>query len=41
MMKKRLVGLFITLLTFLALTNVASASTLTFYQPEIPNKLKK
>ncbi|QUH25290.1 cyclic lactone autoinducer peptide [Serpentinicella alkaliphila] len=40
-MKKKLVSLFVTLLTFLALTNVAAASTITFYQPELPNKFKK
>jgi|GEM_PF-2253265 len=40
-MKKKLTGLLVTLLSLLALTNVAAASTITFYQPELPSKLKK
>lgn len=38
-MKKRLIQTAITLLTFLALSNVASATSLVGYQPEIPQEL--
>ena len=40
-MKRKLMGLIVTLLSFFALANVASASTVLSYQPELPNALKK
>ncbi|KAB3529180.1 cyclic lactone autoinducer peptide [Alkaliphilus serpentinus] len=39
-MKKRLVQLIITLLTFAAFTNIASASSWVGYQPEVPKELQ-
>jgi len=33
--------LIVTVLSFFALANVASASTITTYQPEIPKSLRK
>ncbi|SCZ03313.1 cyclic lactone autoinducer peptide [Alkaliphilus peptidifermentans] len=38
-MKKRLLQAAITLLTFLALSNIASATSVMGYQPEIPQEL--
>lgn len=40
-MKRRLMGLVVTLLSFFALANVASASTIVNYQPELPESLKE
>ncbi|QUH19618.1 cyclic lactone autoinducer peptide [Alkaliphilus sp. B6464] len=40
-MKRKLMGLIVTLLSFFALANVASASTVLSYQPELPKSLKK
>ncbi len=40
-MKRKLMGLIVTLLSFFALANVASASTVVHYQPELPESLKK
>ncbi|WP_083757107.1 cyclic lactone autoinducer peptide [Alkaliphilus oremlandii] len=40
-MKRKLMGLIVTLLSFFALANVASASTLLHYQPEAPKSLRK
>lgn len=40
-MKRKLMGLIVTLLSFFALANVASASTIVSYQPELPKSLKK
>ncbi len=40
-MKRKLMGLIVTLLSFLALANVASASTVLSYQPEVPESLRK
>ncbi|MBU5676015.1 cyclic lactone autoinducer peptide [Alkaliphilus sp. MSJ-5] len=40
-MKRKLMGLIVTLLSFFALANVASASTVISYQPELPKSLKK
>lgn len=40
-MKKRIMGLIVTLLSFFALANVASASTVLNYQPELPGSLRK
>lgn len=38
-MLRRLLQLSITILTFLAFANVASATTVTSYQPELPKEL--
>lgn len=40
-MKRKLMGLIVTLLSFFALANVASASTIITYQPELPKSLRK
>ncbi len=40
-MKRKLMGLIVTLLSFFALANVASASTILQYQPEVPKALRK
>ncbi|MDR5659173.1 cyclic lactone autoinducer peptide [Serpentinicella sp. ANB-PHB4] len=40
-MKKKLVGFMITALTFIAFSNIAAASSVTFHQPELPAKFKK
>lgn len=40
-MKRKLMGLIVTLLSFFALANVASASTVIQYQPELPKSLRK
>ncbi|TCO74379.1 cyclic lactone autoinducer peptide [Marinisporobacter balticus] len=39
-MMRRLLQLSISVLTFLALTNVAAACTTANYQPELPEQLK-
>lgn len=40
-MKRKLMGLIVTLLSFFALANVAAATTIVSYQPELPKSLKK
>jgi len=40
-MKRKFMGLIVTLLSFFALANVASASSLMSYQPELPRSLRK
>jgi len=40
-MKRKLMRLLVAVLSFFALANVASASTITTYQPEIPKSLRK
>lgn len=40
-MRRKLMGLIVTLLSFFALANVASASTFLNYQPEVPKSLRK
>lgn len=40
-MKRKLMSLLVTLLSFFALANVASASTIISYQPEVPKGLRK
>lgn len=40
-MRRKLMGLIVTLLSFFALANVASASTVLSYQPEVPKSLRK
>ncbi len=40
-MKKKAMGLIVMLLSFFALANVASATTIFNYQPELPQSLKK
>ena len=40
-MKRKLMGLIVTLFSFFALANVASASTVAHYQPEVPKSLRK
>lgn len=40
-MKRKLMGLMVTILSFFALANVASASTFINYQPDLPKSLKK
>ncbi len=40
-MKRKLMGFIVTLLSFFALANVASASTIMNYQPEVPKSLRK
>lgn len=39
-MKRRMIGLIVMLLSFFALANVASATTIFAYQPELPQSLK-
>lgn len=39
-MKKRIIQLSITILTFLAFANVASATSIVAYQPELPEQFK-
>lgn len=40
-MKRKIMGLIVTLLNFFALANVASASSIMSYQPELPKSLAK
>ena len=40
-MKKYLMGMTVTILNFLALANVAPATTLAYHQPEVPKSLNK
>lgn len=40
-MKRKLMGFMVTVLSFFALANVAAASTIMQYQPELPESLRE
>jgi len=40
-MKRKLMGFIVTLLSFFALANVAAASTVITYQPDLPESLRE